>query len=58
MPVIVAFGRDDAYLDATVAAHLAAQFPHATLHLIDDASHWPQWDQPAAVAAIVLEEHP
>jgi pimeloyl-ACP methyl ester carboxylesterase len=31
----------------------AAQFPHAALHLIDHASHWPQWDQPAVVAEII-----
>jgi haloalkane dehalogenase len=53
VPVTVAFGRDDKYLNATVAAHLAAQFPHAALHLIDHASHWPQWDQPAIVADII-----
>lgn len=58
VPVSVAFGRDDAYLNATIAAHLAAQFPHATLHLIDHASHWPQWDQPEALATIILDEHP
>jgi haloalkane dehalogenase len=58
MPVTVAFGRDDAYLNVTVAAHLAAQFPHASLHLIDEASHWPQWDQPEATAKIILGEHP
>jgi 2-hydroxy-6-oxonona-2,4-dienedioate hydrolase len=56
VPVTVAFGRDDAYLNPTVAAHLAAQFPHASLHLIDDASHWPQWDQPAATAKIIIDE--
>jgi 2-hydroxy-6-oxonona-2,4-dienedioate hydrolase len=58
VPVTVAFGRDDAYLNATVAAHLAAYFPHATLHLIDDASHWPQWDQPETTAKIILDESP
>lgn len=58
VPVTVAFGRDDAYLNVNVAAHLAAQFPHARLHLIDDASHWPQWDQPEATANIILGEHP
>jgi 2-hydroxy-6-oxonona-2,4-dienedioate hydrolase len=56
VPVTVAFGRDDAYLNSIVAAHLAAQFPHATLHLIDDASHWPQWDQPATTAKIILDD--
>ena len=58
VPVTVAFGRDDAYLNVTVAAHLAAQFPHASLHLIDNASHWPQWDQPEVTAKIILDEHP
>lgn len=58
VPVTVAFGRDDPYLNVTVAAHLAAQFTCAAMHLIDDASHWPQWDQPEAVAKIILAERP
>jgi haloalkane dehalogenase len=53
VPVTVAFGRDDKYLNATVAAHLAALFPVSRLHLIDHASHWPQWDQPAVTADVI-----
>ena len=56
VPVTVAFGRDDTYLNATLAAHLGAQFPHATVHLIENASHWPQWDQPEVTAQIILDE--
>jgi 2-hydroxy-6-oxonona-2,4-dienedioate hydrolase len=58
VPVTVAFGRDDKYLNATVAAHLASRFPHSTLHLIDHASHWPQWDQPATIADIIRSDAP
>lgn len=58
VPVTVAFGRDDTYLNPTVAAHLAAQFPISKLHLIDHASHWPQWDQPAVTADIIRGDTP
>jgi pimeloyl-ACP methyl ester carboxylesterase len=41
------------HLNPGVARHLAGLFSHADLHLIDDAAHWPQADQPAAVAQIL-----
>lgn len=58
VPVTVAFGRDDQYLNPTVAAHLAARFTNASLHLINDASHWPQWDQPAITARMIAGDAP
>ena len=36
-----------------LAAHLAGLFPKAGLHLVDGASHWPQWDAPEAVAELI-----
>jgi pimeloyl-ACP methyl ester carboxylesterase len=29
---------------------LAEHFTHASITLVPDASHWPQWDQPEVVA--------
>jgi hypothetical protein len=39
------------YLSPDLPRHIASLFSHAELQLIDDAGHWPQWDQPQAVAA-------
>jgi len=43
----------DRYLSPDLATHLAGLFPKAVPHLIDGASHWPQWDQPQAVSELI-----
>lgn len=53
IPVRLVFGALDHYLSPDLAAHLAGLFPKAGLHLVDGASHWPQWDQPEAVAELI-----
>jgi haloalkane dehalogenase len=53
MPVTLLFGELDEYLSPELARHLAGLFPRAELHLVEGASHWPQWDQPEAVAGLV-----
>jgi 2-hydroxy-6-oxonona-2,4-dienedioate hydrolase len=53
IPVRLVFGALDRYLSPGLAAHLAGLFPKAGLHLVDGASHWPQWDQPEAVAELI-----
>jgi haloalkane dehalogenase len=55
VPVTIAFGEHDPYLNDGVAQHLHALLPKAVLHGIPDAGHWPQWDQPAATAAVITE---
>ena len=50
VPVTLLFGASDEYLSPDLARHLAGLFTHADLHLVEDASHWPQWDQPTIVA--------
>jgi len=40
-------------LNPDVALHLARLFTSADVHLIDNASHWPQWDRPDTVAALI-----
>lgn len=54
-PVTIAFGEHDPYLDSGVAEHLHQLFPTSEVHGISDAAHWPQWDQPAATAAVISE---
>ena len=53
VPVTVAFGSRDEYLSPAVAARLGSLFARGTVGLVDDASHWPQQDQPAAVAKVI-----
>jgi pimeloyl-ACP methyl ester carboxylesterase len=58
IPVTLIFGAADDYLNPSLARHLAGLFPHADLHLVDDASHWVQWDQPEIVARLIKQATP
>jgi 2-hydroxy-6-oxonona-2,4-dienedioate hydrolase len=58
LPVMLAFGVADSYLTPELARHLAGLFRHADLRLVEDASHWPQWDQPERVAQLVTSATP
>jgi haloalkane dehalogenase len=53
VPVTVAAGANDTCLGPALAQHLGGLFSNATVHTIADASHWPQWDRPDEVAAII-----
>jgi haloalkane dehalogenase len=55
-PVRVIFGARDRYLNPQVARNFAALFPNSELHLLDDAGHYVQVDQPERVAALILGE--
>ncbi|GAA3580485.1 alpha/beta hydrolase [Kribbella ginsengisoli] len=55
VPVTIAFGEHDPYLNGGVAQHLHSLFPMALVRGVPDAAHWPQWDQPAATAAAIAE---
>jgi pimeloyl-ACP methyl ester carboxylesterase len=50
IPVTLIFGALDHYLNPDLADHLTALFSKAELHLVQAASHWPQWDQPQVVS--------
>ncbi|OBA76621.1 hypothetical protein A5641_20785 [Mycobacterium sp. 1554424.7] len=58
VPVSVIFGRDDPNLTPDVAQHICALFTNSEVHLIDRASHWPQWDQPDEVADLIKRSIP
>jgi len=55
-PVRVVFGTGDRYMNPRVARRFAALFPNSELHLLDDAGHYVQVDQPQQVAALILGE--
>jgi pimeloyl-ACP methyl ester carboxylesterase len=52
--VTLLFGERDDYLSPGLARHLAGLFPQAEVYVIENASHWPQWDQPEAVAQFLV----
>jgi haloalkane dehalogenase len=52
-PVRVIFGARDRYLNPGVARRLAAAFPNSDLHLLPEAGHYVQVDEPAQVAALL-----
>jgi pimeloyl-ACP methyl ester carboxylesterase len=58
LPVTLVFGAADPYLNPDLARHLAGLFRHADLHLVEGASHWPQWDQPEPVARLITQATP
>jgi pimeloyl-ACP methyl ester carboxylesterase len=53
-PVRIIFGARDRSLNPRVARNLAALFPHSELHLLDDAGHFVQVDQPRQVADLIV----
>jgi haloalkane dehalogenase len=52
----VIFGSRDRSLNPRVARQFADLFPNSQLHLLDDAGHFVQVDQPQQVAALMLGE--
>jgi len=58
LPVTLVFGAADRYLSPDLARHLAGLFRHADVHLVHDASHWPQWDQPSEAAKLIMQAAP
>jgi pimeloyl-ACP methyl ester carboxylesterase len=57
-PVSIIFGERDRYLGPALAAELAGLFVNSTLHVVEQAGHYPQYDQPETVAALLTETLP
>ena len=57
-PVTLVFGAADRYLNPDLAGQLAGLFRRAEVHLVEGASHWPQWDQPELVARLLTKATP
>ena len=55
VPVSIIFGESDRYLSPSLAGEIAGLFSDPSLHLVPDASHWPQHDQPRVVADVVAD---
>lgn len=53
VPVSIIFGETDQYLNTSLAAEIAGLFKDPSLHLVQNASHWPQHDQPQVVARLL-----
>lgn len=55
--VKIIFGKDDQYLNSKVAMKLNEILPNSSLHLVKNAAHFVQLDQPSEVAKIILSEN-
>ena len=55
VPVSIIFGETDRYLNPSLAAEIAGLFKDPSLHLVQGASHWPQYDQPEVVAQLLKQ---
>jgi 2-hydroxy-6-oxonona-2,4-dienedioate hydrolase len=55
VPVSIIFGESDRYLDPPLAHEIARLFTDPSLHIVPDASHWPQHDQSRVVAALLTD---
>ena len=53
VPLLLIWGKSDPYLHLTVAEYMRSQARNAALHVLE-AGHWPQIDEPADVARIML----
>jgi haloalkane dehalogenase len=53
MPVSIIFGERDRYLSPSLAAEISGLFSDPALHLVPEAGHYPQYDQPEVVAGLL-----
>jgi len=53
VPVSIIFGEEDRYLSPTLGAEIAGLFPDPSVHVVQNAAHWPQHDQPEVVAELL-----
>lgn len=51
--VSVIFGERDRYLNPALAAEISGLFSDPSFHLVRDAGHYPQYDQPGVVADLL-----
>ena len=54
MPCLLVWGAQDTIVPLEVGIWLQTAIPHATLAVLPDAGHQPQWDQPNAFHAAIL----
>ena len=56
LPLLLIWGKADPYLHVSVAEHLKSQAKNAAIHALE-AGHWPQIDEAAHIARIMLESY-
>lgn len=54
-PIVIGWGRNDRLCIPRQAARAMERFPHARLHWFAQSGHFPQWDQPAETARLILD---
>jgi pimeloyl-ACP methyl ester carboxylesterase len=57
VPVSIIWGTNDRDLNPSLANEIAALFDKPSLHLLPDAGHYPQHDQPEQVAQLLKRAH-
>jgi haloalkane dehalogenase len=57
VPISIIWGANDRDLNPSLANEIAALFHKTSLHLLADAGHYPQHDQPDHVAALLKTTH-
>jgi pimeloyl-ACP methyl ester carboxylesterase len=53
-PTLILWGDHDRLFPPKVAHEMQALIPHSTLHMIPNAGHIPQWEQPRLVNEYLL----
>ncbi len=53
-PALVLWGADDPYLPAEMAHRQREGFPHAKIHIFEDAAHWPFIDFPRRSSKLIV----
>ncbi|UOQ71061.1 alpha/beta fold hydrolase [Hymenobacter cellulosilyticus] len=53
-PLVIGWGRQDRVCVPRQAPRALAKFPDADLYWFDNCGHFPQWDQPAETARLIL----
>ncbi|GAB3299294.1 alpha/beta fold hydrolase [Hymenobacter tenuis] len=53
-PVVIGWGRQDRVCFPAQAYRAQRSFPDAALYWFEDCGHFPQWDQPAETAQLIL----
>jgi pimeloyl-ACP methyl ester carboxylesterase len=56
VPTSIIFGKNDRYLNPSLASEMAALFANPLFHLVPDAGHYVQYDQPEAVAQLLTRD--
>lgn len=54
--VLIIFGKKDVYLNQGVAKEFDKLFPNSELHLIENAYHFVQMDEPKQIAKLIIDE--